>query len=71
LWQDKNHNGRSEPDELQALPSRNLAVIYLDYKFSKKIDSYGNQFSFRTKVKNSQGKQAGRWAWDVYLVKDF
>ncbi|HKS09255.1 MAG TPA: hypothetical protein VJS13_06865 [Pyrinomonadaceae bacterium] len=69
LWQDKNHNGLSESNELHALPVLNLAVINLDYKSSKKTDSYGNQFSYRAKVKNSRGQQAGRWAWDVYLVR--
>ena len=34
-----------------------------------RVDKHGNQFSFRAKVKNSQGHQLGRWAWDVYLVK--
>lgn len=69
LWQDKNHNGISEADELHMLSSLNVAVFELDYKESKKSDRHGNQFRYRAKVRNGQGQQLGRWAWDVYLVK--
>ena len=69
LWQDTNHDGLSQPSELHALPSKNVAAIELHYKLSKKTDNNGNRFSFRAKVKSSNGQQLGRWAWDVYLVK--
>lgn len=69
LWQDTNHNGVSEPDELHTLQSLGVALFELDYKIEHKTDSNGNRFSFRAKVKNLKGQQLGRWAWDVRLVK--
>jgi hypothetical protein len=68
LWQDTNHNGISEADELKTLSSLGLAKIELDYKESKREDEHDNKFKYRAKVKDDKGKQIGRWAWDVYLM---
>lgn len=69
LWQDINHNGISEPNELHPLFALALAAIELDYRSSKRTDRHGNRFNFRAKVKAARTGDLGRWAWDVLLVR--
>ncbi len=67
LWQDKNHNGISEQEELSRLPALDVVAIFLDYKESKRTDEFGNRFKFRAKIRDAKGAKAGRWAWDVFV----
>lgn len=68
LWQDTNHNGVSEAEELHSLPELDVRAIELEYRESRRRDEHGNWFRYRGKVYDRRGASVGRWAWDVFLV---
>jgi hypothetical protein len=61
LWRDRNHNGISEPDELQPVSASGLLALHTDYKTSSRIDRYGNEFRQRAK---------GVWADGEFFIYD-
>ena len=57
----------SESGELKSLQNLGIKVIELDYKMSKQVDRFGNEFKYRAKVKDRNDTKVARWAWDVFL----
>jgi hypothetical protein len=69
LWQDANHNGRSEASELRPLPQSSVTVIHLNYRESSRTDQYHNRFRYRAKVDGEKPSSSlGRWAYDVFFA---
>lgn len=68
LWQDTNHNGISEVEELHTVESLNVKAFELDFKESKRVDQFGNEFKYRAKVRDTADAKVARWAWDVFLA---
>ena len=69
LWQDKNHDGISQPDELHTLAELGVKSISLDYVESRRRDEFGNQFRYKSRLMDDPHFHDGRWAYDVFLVK--
>lgn len=68
LWQDRNHNGISEAEELSKLPSLDVVAVFLNYQTSRRVDQYGNDFRYKAKIRDRNDAQVGRWAFDVFLL---
>jgi hypothetical protein len=67
LWQDTNHNAVVDAGELHTLASLNVKAFDLDFKESKRVDQYGNEFRYKAKVRDTRDGNVGRWAWDIFL----
>ena len=68
LWEDKNHNGISEPSELTAISKSGITSISLNYQQKPWTDLYGNQFKYRAKITGAGKSGNDKWAYDVILT---
>ena len=65
LWTDRNHNGVSEPDELEGASGAGVQAIDTHYKTARRRDPHGNEFRQRAKATFSDGADA--FVYDVWL----
>jgi hypothetical protein len=69
IWTDRNHNGISEPEELQSAAAAGVLSVSLNYKESKREDRHGNQFRQKGRATFLRNGQVVTDAvWDVWLV---
>lgn len=69
LWQDRNHNGASEADEMSTLPEMGVESISLDYREAMRRDRNDNVFRYRAKVFGGDQRNLSRWAYDVFFKR--
>jgi len=67
LWQDSNHNGISEPNELHTLRDAGIEDISLDLKESKHRDQFGNLFRYQADIYGAGHRKIGTM-YDVVLL---
>lgn len=68
LWQDRNHDGVSQPIELHTLAEMGVAGISVVYVEEREVDRHGNVFTYKADVHAATGASVGMTAWDVWLV---
>ncbi|HEY2944382.1 MAG TPA: hypothetical protein VGN09_18250 [Vicinamibacteria bacterium] len=68
LWRDSNHNGETDPGELQTLPSRGIGRIALRYHVANQVDEFGNAFYLKGRAFDLGGRARGIFLWDVFLT---
>jgi hypothetical protein len=69
IWIDWNHNGKTDPGELQTLAEAGIVAIDLRYWPSHKVDRYGNQFFLRGRAVRKTGDHAHYLTtYDVFFV---
>jgi hypothetical protein len=64
LWQDTNHDGISQPEELHTLDSLGIQSTSLNYQLKWWTDVNGNQFRYRANISDASNDH---WVYDVIL----
>ena len=74
LWIDTNHDGVSQPDELETLESLGIHSISLKYFLLRRYDQYGNLFRYKGSLNLYSAKTSDdiddRKIYDVFLTSE-
>ncbi|HEX3071005.1 MAG TPA: hypothetical protein VHX14_20720 [Thermoanaerobaculia bacterium] len=65
LWTDRNHNGVSDPGELETVASSGLTRIYLAHHWTGRRDASGNSFGYQGQIELEHGR---RVCYDVFFA---
>lgn len=65
LWDDANHDGQSQPDELRPLAEGGVVAIKLHYHATHRYDQFGNYLRYFTRVELVDGRTR---AIDVFFL---
>lgn len=70
MWTDLDHDGISQPEELQTLAETSIRRIELNYRRSHRTDRYGNEFRFlgRAWKAGDNGVLHPLLTWDVFFL---
>ena len=67
-WQDKDHDGISQPEKPHVLPELGVAGPSVDYASIREPDGQGNVPRYSASVHVTPGSSVGMTAWDVMLT---
>lgn len=68
LWIDANHNGYSEPHELQTLEQAGVTTVLAKYRMTRRQDRHGNRYKFAgTALLIRNGRPVERRIFDVFF----
>ncbi|HSS00548.1 MAG TPA: hypothetical protein VLM79_25995 [Kofleriaceae bacterium] len=68
LWQDRNHDGVSDPDELSTLDAHGILGLNVSFVGLRKTDEHGNLFRYGASVYRSSDSRVGEMSYDVFLI---
>ena len=69
LWTDRNHNGRSEANELVSLSAAGVSTLYTSYEVTPFVDRHGNRYWLEgTALATKNGHERPRRLYDVVFA---
>ena len=68
LWQDRNHDGVSDRDEMLALETYGILGVDVRFEAHRAVDKHGNLFRYSANVVRAPGSHVGPRSYDVFLI---